>query len=112
MMGSAAAKKAWHTRRKGRGHSRHYLTDVESAEARKAELHGVEYVFPAAKHRGRKKKRGKGMPENVKEYFRNITKGMSKAEARKAAGMPPKSKGRKKWGPGHPLYDWKQKHGR
>ena len=56
-----------------------------------------------------KKKKGKGMPANVKEYFKYLNQGMSKQAARKKAGLPP-SKGRKKWGPGHPLYEWQKKH--
>jgi hypothetical protein len=59
-----------------------------------------------------RKKKGKKMPANVIKYFKLVNQGMSKAEARKEAGLP-KSKGkRKKWGPGHPLYDWQKKHKR
>ena len=58
-----------------------------------------------------RKKKGKKMPAGVIKYFKLVNQGMSKAEARKEAGLP-KSKGRKKWGPGHPLYDWQKKHKR
>ena len=58
-----------------------------------------------------RKKKGKKMPANVIKYFKLVNQGMSKAEARKEAELP-KSKGRKKWGPGHPLYDWQKKHKR
>lgn len=58
-----------------------------------------------------RKKKGKTMPANVIKYFKLVNQGMSKAEARKEAGLP-KSKGRKKWGPGHPLYEWQKKHKR
>ena len=101
---SAAAKKAWATRRHGKAPR----TKPAKTIGRTVSDIGKQERVVQSKGKSRKRK-GKGMPENVKEYFRNITKGMSKADARKAAGMPPKSKGRKKWGPGHPLYDWKQK---
>jgi hypothetical protein len=58
------------------------------------------------------------MPENVKNYFKWINAGKSKAEAKRLSGMgkAPESSGKPKhnmkvWGPGHPLYDWKMKHG-
>ena len=53
------------------------------------------------------------MPKNVLQYFKYISQGMSKAEARKKAGLPPKKKGggRKKWGPGNALYEWQRSHG-
>ena len=89
---SEAARKAWLTRKKNKGSQKVSKTKVSKTK--------------------RKTSKGK-MPENVKEYFQNISKGMSKTEARKAAGLPAKSKTRKKkWGPGHPLYDWQQKHKR
>jgi hypothetical protein len=49
------------------------------------------------------------MPPKVVKYFKLLNSGKSKVEARKLAGLPP-SKGRKKWGPGHPLYEWRKKH--
>jgi len=60
-----------------------------------------------------RKKKGKKMPANVLKYFKLIGQGKSKTEARKLAGLPPKGKSKKKkWGPGHPLYDWQKKHKR
>jgi hypothetical protein len=108
-MTSAAAKKAWESRRRGG------LTKKEEKWA----------TTPARSHkRGRKAKKGKGkkgkgMPENVKNYFKWINAGKSKAEAKRLSGMGkapeakeggPEKKVSKSWGPGHPLYDWKQKH--
>lgn len=69
----------------------------------------------SAKHGQRKRRAGhsgKKMPSNVLKYFKLRGQGKSKAEARKLAGMG-KSKGktgRKKWGPGNPLYEWQKKH--
>jgi hypothetical protein len=61
----------------------------------------------------RKKRSGKKMPANVLKYFKLVGQGKSKTEARKLAGLPPKGKTKKKkWGPGHPLYDWQKKHKR
>jgi hypothetical protein len=55
------------------------------------------------------------MPEKVKNYFKWINAGKSKAEAKRLSGMgkapessgQPKKKVSKNWGPGNPLYDWK-----
>lgn len=58
----------------------------------------------------KKSKSGKKMPSHVLAYFKYRQQGMSKVAARKKAGMPAKSgKAKKKWGPGHPLYDWQHK---
>jgi hypothetical protein len=51
------------------------------------------------------------MPKNVLQYFKYVNQGMSKAAARKKAGLPPKKGRRKKWRPGHPLYEWQKKYG-
>ena len=65
------------------------------------------------KKRVKKKRKGKKMPANVLKYFKLVGQGKSKTEARKLAGLPPKGKSKKKkWGPGHPLYDWQKKHKR
>jgi hypothetical protein len=99
-MTSAAAKKAWESRKRHGG-------------SKKSESH--------SEHRGHHKgsHKGGGMPENVKNYFKWINAGKSKAEAKRLSGMGkapeakeggPEKKVSKSWGPGHPLYDWKQKH--
>lgn len=97
MGSSSAAKKAWATRRKRSGGTSKPKSKTSKSKGK-------------AKSKGKKKKKGGKMPENVKQYFKYLNQGMSKAEARKKAGLPPKSKAKKKaWGPGHPLYDWQQK---
>ncbi len=59
--------------------------------------------------KAKRKKSGKKMPPEMLEYFRLLRSGVSKTAARKQAGLGPKKK-KKKWGPGHPLYDWQQSH--
>ncbi len=39
-----------------------------------------------------KRKSGKKMPSNVLKYFKLVSGGMSKAKARKEAGLPPKKR--------------------
>ncbi len=64
----------------------------------------------AKRKTGKRKRKGKKMPANVKKYFQLLGSGMSKASARKEAGLPPKSKSRKRaWGLGNALYDYQHK---
>jgi len=96
MGSSSAAKKAWATRR---GKKKPVTTKARAPK--KSQKH-------KSSKKGKKKSKGKGMPKNVVQYFKFLNQGMSKAEARKKAGLPP-AKPKKEWGPGHPLYEWQQK---
>jgi len=111
---SAAARKAARTRKARQKRYSELGTKAKAAGTlfyKKSKQKHAARV--AASKRPKKKKKGKKMPANVLKYFKLVGQGMSKEAARKEAGMPPKGKGKKKkWGPGHPLYDWGKKHGK